>query len=394
MNRNMESTSACLSVYELGAVGDGAADDTKALQAAIDLGAEQGRAVWFPAGRYRTGELFLRPGSCLKAEPQWGFRYETTGSSLLIQRDERQACILNLSHANGATLDGLSLTGENLPGGCCGILSNRADFGPIEDAYRIERCRAARFSGHAVSLDRAWCFTIRHNMFCFSGGDGLRLHGWDGFVLDNWFSGNRGAGFGSAGDNCSVTMTGNRIEWNQECGIRILGGSHYNITGNYIDRSGGPGILLAPCTVRDDDSGREERRIPNTCTITGNIVYRSGKFARTPEESCQLRMEHAAGVTVTGNSFCLGRDDKGKGLLSPDVGMLLSGLRDCVVTGTTLFMGARKELVRDCGGHASGVIIRDNVGSLYPEEAAASPAPGLPTNLILDFDQELKNWFA
>ena len=62
-------------------------------------------------------------------------------------------------------------------------------------------------------------------------------------------------------------MTGNRIEWNAHGGIRIPGGSHYNITGNYIDRSGGPGISL-----------RCPRRAPCLCfTITGNVIYRSGK---------------------------------------------------------------------------------------------------------------------
>jgi len=382
-----------LDVTDYGAAGDGARDDTRAVQAAIDAGAESGRAVYFPPGRYRVGELFVRPGSVLRAEPQWGFRYETIGKSVLVQRDGEQACVLNMSHANGATLDGLSLTGEGIPGGCCGILSNREDFGTIEDAYRIERCRAARFSGDAVRLDRAWCFTIRHNMFCFSEGDGLRLHGWDGFVLDNWFSGNGGAGFGSDGDNCSVTMTGNRIEWNRECGIRIRGGSHYNLTGNYIDRSGGPGISMTPCSVWDDDASGEENRIPNTSAVTGNVIYRSGKFARTPEESCHLLMRHAAGVAVTGNTFCIGRDDKGRGVLSPETGIILDGLRDCVVANNTLFMGALRTLVRDCGNHASGVCVENNPGSLYPEEAARSSAPGLPTNLALDFDRELKGWF-
>lgn len=380
-------------VYDFGAVGDGVTDDTLPIQAAIDKGGETGCPVYFGSGHFLCGELFVRPNSVLKSEPQWGFRYETTGNSVLIQRDSEQKCILNLSHANGATIDGLSLTGEGKPGNCCGILSNRGEFGTIEDAYRIENCRVAKFSGHAVFLDRAWCFTIRHNMFCFSGGDGLRLHGWDGFVLDNWFSGNHGAGFGSDGDNCSVTMTGNRIEWNQECGIRIQGGSHYNITGNYIDRSGGPGISLTAGEVWDDDNAQMEKRITNTCTVTGNIIYRSGKFAKDARENCHLFMHHCAGISVVGNTLCVGRDDKGKGVLSPDTGMILDGLKECIISGNTLFIGAMKNLVEDCGNHGNQVVVANNVGSLYPAEAAESLAKGLPTNLIIDFDSELQKFF-
>ena len=381
-----------LDVRAFGAKGDGISDDTDPVQQAIDEGARSGRAVYISPGRYSVGELVLHPGSTLRAQPQWGFHYHTIGAAVLIQRFDDQRCVLNLSHANGAELDGLSLTGENRQGGCCGILCDKAAFGPIEDAFRIERCRVAAFSGHAVYLNRIWCFTLRHNMFCFSKGDGLRVHGWDAFVSDNWFSGNEGAGYQSEGDNCSVTMTGNRVEWNKGGGIIIEGGSHYNLTGNYIDRSGKAGIAVLPATVLDDDSGRIESRVSNTITITGNIVYRSGKFAQADEESCHLILKGCAGVTVTGNSFCIGRDDKGKGAYSPKSGMILDELTECAVTGNTLFLGALEMLVDDRGGHRD-TVIRDNVGSLFPKEAVLSTRAALPTNLILDYRKELKHRF-
>lgn len=382
-----------INIRDFGALGDGVCDDTAALQAAIDEGARTGCAVYIPPGRYRVGELKLHPGSTLRAEPQWGFHYHTIGSAVLIQRSDSQRCILDLSDANGAELDGLSLTGEGRPGGCCGILCDKPAFGKIEDAFRIERCRVSAFSGHAVYLNRVWCFTLRHNMFCFSKGDGLRVHGWDAFISDNWLSGNEGAGFQSEGDNCSVTMTGNRIEWNQGGGIIIEGGSHYNLTGNYIDRSGKAGIAVLPAVVCDDDTGQTEPRISNTITMTGNIVYRSGKCAQSDEESCHLHLKGCAGVTVVGNSFCIGRDDKGKGEYSPNRGLLLENLTECVVSDNTLFSGALKTLLEDRGGHIN-TVIRDNVGSLFPQEAVCSPKAALPTNLILDYRQELLRCFS
>jgi polygalacturonase len=47
-------------VYEFGAKGDGNAEDTPALQAAIDLASARGGVVVFPAGRYLSGTLHLR----------------------------------------------------------------------------------------------------------------------------------------------------------------------------------------------------------------------------------------------------------------------------------------------------------------------------------------------
>lgn len=50
-------------------------------------------------------------------------------------------------------------------------------------------------------------------------------------------------------------------------GILIKGGANYNITGNYFDRCGGPGIMLLP---------RES--IPSKCiTITGNVLNRNAE---------------------------------------------------------------------------------------------------------------------
>ena len=47
-------------VCEFGAKGDGNAEDTPALQAAIDLASARGGVVVFPAGRYLSGTLHLR----------------------------------------------------------------------------------------------------------------------------------------------------------------------------------------------------------------------------------------------------------------------------------------------------------------------------------------------
>ena len=341
-----------IDVYDYGAVGDGKTDDTKALQAAVDAAYETGRTLWLMPGRFLTGEIFLHPGICVRTDPQWGYRDSDCGHAVLIQRDADQRCILDVSEANGCTLDGLSLYGNNLPGGCCGILSRKTEYGPREDAYRIERCRVSGFSGHAVFLDHVWCFSVRHCMFSRCGGDGLRIDGWDGFVSDNWFSGNKGAGFGVGGDNCSVTFTANRVEWNEEAGIHLKGSTHYNITGNYIDRSGGPAIWI--------ENGE-------TITVTGNICYRSGKWAdNDPRLSCHMLVELCRGLSVTGNVFRVGADDNAAGFISPKTGMRVERLRDTYLSGNTFYMASLEQMIDDRGGHGPGVVLEQNPGTVLP----------------------------
>src|ERR1035438_1598757 len=66
-------------------------------------------------------------------------------------------------------------------------------------ANRTSSLAGWHFDG--VRLTRAWCFSIRHSMIAYNAGDGISLRGWDGFFLDNWLSGNLGAGFAAREEN-------------------------------------------------------------------------------------------------------------------------------------------------------------------------------------------------
>ena len=70
-----------LDVTQFGAVGDGKADDTAALQRAIDAAGENGGGVFFPPRVYRTGELRVRAGVALVGVPGWN--YSGAGGSVL-----------------------------------------------------------------------------------------------------------------------------------------------------------------------------------------------------------------------------------------------------------------------------------------------------------------------
>ncbi len=349
---NQTAAGTLLDVHQFGARGDAKTNDTKALQSAIDAAADRGGSVLIPPGVYLSGELQLRPHVGLIGVPAWDYR--GGGGSVLRLIDEKAACLVNITAAFGCTIDGLSLEGRHLGHGVHGILLNKPTY-MREDTFRVERSQITNFSGDGVRLQRAWCFTIRQCMIAYCAGDGISLRGWDGFLMDNWFSGNRGAGFAAREENASCTFTGNRIEWNRE-GILICGGDSYNITGNFFDRAGTCSLALlkradAPCEL---------------VTVSGNIMRRSGKSAPTDSyDSAQIRLEGGRGISCCANTMQVGRDDDARGVYSPSYGIIYQGLEDCAISQNVLHKGAIRQLMLDLGGHGEGLVVKDNPGSLF-----------------------------
>jgi hypothetical protein len=347
-------TKACLfDVRELGAAGDGSTDDTRALQRAIDEAAAKSGGVFVPPGVYITQELHVRPGIAVIGVPAWN--YSGPGGSVLRLKDANSTCLLNLTAGRGASIEGLALDGVGLGTNIHGIYVNRTHYAEHEDGFRIDRCQVARFSGDGANLSCAWCFSVRHCMLAYNKGDGLNLRGWDGFILDNWFSGNERAGFAARHENASVTFTANRVEWNGEENMLITGADGYQITGNFFDRAGTCGIAL-----------RRGKAACSQISITGNFIKRSGKLAHPDShESSQIFMDGCQGVTCVGNSVWSGRDDGDAGIYTPSYGIVYKGLRNCVIRDNVLHDGALKALLLDLGGHQEGVLVGDNPGRLF-----------------------------
>lgn len=346
---------ALYDVRQFGAKGDGVTEDTAAIQAAMDAAAKTQGTVMIPSGVFLSQELRVPPGIGVHGLPAWSYR-DGQGTILRLKAGS-STCLLNLTGAFGAFLFGLCLHGGDIPGGIHGILVDKPDYGKQEDTPRIDTCRTEHFSGDGIRLERIWCFCVRHSHSFVNQGCGLRVRGWDGFILDNWFSGNGEAGYASYDENASNTITGNRIEWNKGGGIVIKGGNHYNITGNYIDRSGRCGLSILPRGAQHS----------HTLAITGNVIYRSGKpdwgYGDT-YDNAHVRFEYAKGLVFTGNAMNSGRDDGGQGSYSPDYGLVVRQLEYSVIKDNVFFNGMLKQLLLDLGEHGQDVIIKDNVGSL------------------------------
>ena len=351
MNHLPANENGLINIYSFGARCDDSTDNTASIQKAIDAAAKTGATVLIPQGTFLTSTLKLYPHVGMIGYPTWSYR--DFGGSILSLNSENAKCLIDITGAFGTTINGLCLDGAGLGKDIHGVLVDKSDYGKQEDTPLIERCRISHFSGDAVRLSRIWCFRVRSCMLSHCGGNGLYVRGWDGFILDNWFSGNRGIGFAATEENASNTLTGNRIEWNRSGGIVVNGGNNYNITGNYIDRSGGPAICLLKNT--------------HDFAITGNMIYRSGKPEWTPDDnnaSTHIRFDNCAGMVFTGNSLRAGRDDGGKGIYSPSNAIVYGGLKNCIIKDNTMNNGALKNLLLDTGGNGENVIVKDNVGQL------------------------------
>lgn len=346
-----------LNVRRFGAKGDDKADDTAAIQKAIDAAAAMQGAVWFPPGQYRSGMVQMHDHVALIGGPTWSYRDQ--GGTVLRLSDPKAVGLINLTGTHGTRVAGLSLDGAKLGKDIHGIYLN-GDGHTTEETLVIEDCRVSQFTGDGAHLENVWGFTVRDCLFHCNSGDGVMTTHWDGWVHDNIMIANGKFGFAARGANAAVTITSNRIEWNHLGGILLESGTHYNVTGNFIDRSGGPGILL-----QGSPSASDPRWMPGTIAITGNVINRSGAQAAlgTPD-NCHIRLENMWGVSCTGNVMCYGTNDDGAGQVSPSYGLVLRALHNCVVVNNTLNNSALDKIILDLGEHDANTVIRDNPGNV------------------------------
>jgi len=325
-------------ILDFGAIPDDSTDSTAAVQAALDKAGEVMGEVVVPPGIYRVGHLKMHPQTKLSGTSAWLFR--DFGGSVFRLNTEDTDCMIDITGAFGCQISGMNLDGGKLGSKISGVKLYYPEYngGGKEHTPTFDDCRIGNFTGDGIRLEHIWCFSVRHCMLCFNDGAGLFIDGWDGFVLDNWFSGNGSGGFICGGCAASVTATGNRVEWNRVGGFIFPRGNTMNITGNYFDRSFGPALKLG-----SHDGGLD------SLTITGNLINRSGKPGKgveTEEDSSHVYMENCTNVTFTGNTLRHGRDDGGKGVFSPDICLVVKSCDCCIFANNAMNGGSMKELIR------------------------------------------------
>ena len=338
-------------ITDYGAVGDGVTDCTAAVQAALDDAGRVEGTVIVPPGKYLVGQLKMHPRTRLEGDSAWNYRAD--GNSVFLLNDPNATCMIDITGAYGCTITGMSLNGRDLGQGIHGVYLNWPQYngGNEEDTPTVEDCRIGKFTGDGVHLKHIWCFTVRHNMIHGNNGSGLYIDGWDGFILDNWFSGNNYCGIYGDPSGTALSITGNRVEWNSVAGIWLHGGDSITVTGNFFDRSFGSGLKLGG---NDTVVG---------FTVTGNYFRRSGCPDRgtfeDEYENSHIFIKRCTNGTVVGNSFAWGVDDGGTGTKSPNIDIYISNSKAVVIQSNTMYEGSVEKCI--VSRKNMDVLIKDNI---------------------------------
>jgi hypothetical protein len=333
-----------VNVRQFGAVGDGKADDTKAIRRAIAALPAKGGVLFFPPGHYMTDTLVIPDHTTFLAHSAWS--YGKPGGTILSPLRDDQPCLIDARYKVGTRFVGLTLNGLKKGKAMHGILSGTKgdrDKGAQEQHLVIDDCRFEQFTGSGFSAVLGWVWSVQNSHFYYNGLDGIDVqYSYDGWIHNCEFSANGRHGIYG---NSSIAITGNRIEWNEAAGIELNPETDsVQITGNLFCSNKGPAIEIL---------GSHAKSI----SITGNTMRYSGYGITVPTtRSCHVKFENVRGLAFTGNSL-LGNSD------CPQFGMVVSNLMDSVIADNALGGAATRELIRDRGGHCNAVIT-NNPGSL------------------------------
>ncbi|WP_258047445.1 right-handed parallel beta-helix repeat-containing protein [Streptomyces sp. SM13] len=320
-----------------GAVGDGVADDTPAIFAAV-AACPVGGVVYFPAGVYRITETLDLP---------MGITLQGTHSNMMVgpgMTDDDFACwiqpsadftgtaVLQIIGDDDGThpdisgeqrlrnlmIDGSQLTGSSIDG----IFAK----GNVQNVVLDDFCIRQMPNNGIVTADRTdgvfpYSWRLRHVMIDNCHANGVLFNGNTDITLDDvQVIGSWGRGF--VLENCTnAQLLACRAEWN---------GSHgYHLTGNWGDWQGSGGMQVTGCsTDRNGGHGMLVDATGNTpILITGLQTRRDGRNGGTGGGGYAALAITAATVPVvaTGIICYPGVDDGGTSTNSPDYGISVTG---------------------------------------------------------------------
>lgn len=292
------------SVRDFGAVGDGIANDTAAVQAAINAGG----VTYFPPGTYDVTTLTLPSGAVLRGLGRTGTTASPAGqrATLRLRNGTNAALISGPSGISNVTIENLNFDG-NKANNASGDIINLASGAAQDTAWHITDCYLDNsandgiFIGtgrQAVQIMRTWVYRSDNNGIVVNGSDAhisnslIGLSGSNAIYIgasvqhitdcDIWSSSAHGVVVDGAQ---LVSLRGCGIDRHQQRGVSVISGSatligckfHSNSqaannTHPHINVAAGT-VSVSGCIFGDDGLAAN----PNYCiNITGGTVRDSG----------------------------------------------------------------------------------------------------------------------
>ena len=201
---NDTTSNKVINIKRFGAIGDGVAMDTEAVQDAIDDCHEAGSGVvWVPAGDFQIGTIILKSNVTLSLDYGASLLGSTNAAdyptgNLSSPREGAAHCLIYAENASNITIEGLGVidgrgTHENFPRN----RSGGRNRGIRPRLMRMERCEDLTFSGVTYKRPAFWglhlidCKNIhfdavtvrfRNNNY---NNDGLDIDGCENVLIEN-----------------------------------------------------------------------------------------------------------------------------------------------------------------------------------------------------------------
>ena len=261
-----------VNVKDFGAIGDGVANDTAAVQAAIDFCISTGKALYVPAGVYSVGPLdFNGTGHATPANNQWQTLYSMFGDGRLSTVFKARAgaygsgqYVITARNIAGVTYRDFGVNGDGVAtkgidfawiGGSAGnpilspsnpnIFQNIFVEGCSVTSFNLDQCHDTKISG-------LWCRGVTPgNYAVYMNGNGGKLAASDCYISSGLIQIScQSAGFQNCGFFGGVELSGSSYNVMSFDGCHVYPNSATGITINSIPVIGSfatRGIIWTGC---------------------------------------------------------------------------------------------------------------------------------------------------
>lgn len=262
-----------VNVKWFGAVGNGATDDTKSIQAAIDTGL----SVFIPPGKYRVKSLSgFSEGQILSGTTKvksWGTNEKKIETILIGIGEKTDYVIKNNVWSNGITptaivVENLFIDGQKNTNGV--QLGNSSSLIGV----RIENCINGVAKAKVSTIENCQITSCENGLY----------QATDSRISNNFIFYN-GIGINLEDSNDNIILN-NKIEWNG-IGVKITKGVFNLISSNIFDRSTTYGIQTTNTTNTTIIANQFERSLENHLYLSGSMFNISSNsfFVKNSEDN-------------------------------------------------------------------------------------------------------------